>query len=141
VDYRRYDTRGIEPLFSFGHGLSYMEFEYSNLQIEQMKDGNVCVTLDVKNVGESAGAEVVQLYIRDIEASVDRPYKELKAFVKIALLPSQTKQAELFIKRDAFAFFSQIQKRWIIEPGEFELLIGSSSIDIRLSGKMTIKHF
>ena len=141
VGYRHYDTRSIEPLFPFGHGLSYTEFEYSNLQIEQKKDGNVCVTLDVKNVGKSAGAEVVQLYIRDIEASVDRPYKELKAFVKIALLPSQTKQAELFLKRDAFAFFSQIQKRWIIEPGEFELLIGSSSIDIRLSGKMTIKHF
>jgi len=140
VGYRHYDTRGIEPLFPFGHGLSYTEFEYSNLRIEQNRDGSVRVTLDVKNVGKSAGAEVVQLYVRDIEASVDRPDKELKAFVKIALLPGQIKQAELFLKRDAFAFFSPVQKSWIIEPGEFELLIGSSSRDIRLKDKISVRH-
>jgi beta-glucosidase len=139
VGYRHYDTRGIEPLFPFGHGLSYTEFEYSNLRIEQNGEGSVCVTLDVKNVGKSAGAEVVQLYVRDIEASVDRPYKELKAFVKIALLSGQTKQAKLFLKRDAFAFFSPIQKRWTVEPGEFELLIGRSSGDIRLTDKITVE--
>jgi len=139
VGYRHYDTRGIEPLFPFGHGLSYTEFEYSNLRIEQKRDGSVRVTLDVKNVGKSAGAETVQLYVRDLEASVNRPDKELKAFVKIELLPGQTKQAELFLNRDAFAFFSPMQKRWIVEPGEFELLIGSSSRDIRLTDKIAVE--
>jgi len=139
VGYRHYDTRGIKPLFPFGYGLSYTEFEYSNLRIEQNRDDTVCVTLDVKNVGKSVGDEVVQLYVRDIKASVDRPNKELKAFAKIAMLSGQTKQAELFLKRDAFAFFSPKQKRWIVEPGEFELLIGSSSRDIRLRGKIKVE--
>jgi beta-glucosidase len=141
VGYRHYDTKDIEPLFPFGHGLSYTEFEYNNLRIEQNKGGNVRITLDVKNVGISAGAEVVQLYVRDIEASVDRPDKELKAFAKIELLPSQTKQVELFLSKDAFAFYSPIQKRWVIEPGEFELLIGSSSRDIRLRDKISLRYF
>jgi len=139
VGYRHYDTRGIEPLFPFGYGLSYTEFEYCDLRIEQKRDGSVRITLNVKNVGKYAGAETVQLYVKDIEASVDRPDKELKAFVKIALLPDQTKQAELFLKRDAFAFFNPVQKRWIVEPGEFELLIGSSSRDIRLIDKIMVE--
>jgi beta-glucosidase len=139
VGYRHYDTRGIEPLFPFGHGLSYTEFEYSNLRIEQKRDGSVRVTLDVKNAGKSTGAEAVQLYVRDLEASVNRPDKELKAFVKIELLPGQTRQAELFLNRDAFAYFSPMQNRWIVEPGEFELLIGSSSRDIRLTDKIAVE--
>jgi beta-glucosidase len=139
VGYRHYDTRGIEPLFPFGHGLSYTEFEYSKLRIEQKRDGSVRVTLDVKNTGKTAGAEVVQLYVRDLEASVDRPDKELKAFVKIELLPGQTKQAKLFLNRNAFAFFAPVQKEWIVEPGEFELLVGSSSRDIRLTGKVAVE--
>jgi beta-glucosidase len=93
----------------------------------------------VKNTGKVAGAEVVQLYVRDIEASVSRPDKELKAFVKIELLPGQIKQAKLFLKRDAFAFFSPVRKRWVVEPGEFELLIASSSRDIRLTGKIVVE--
>ena len=139
VGYRHYDTRGIEPLFPFGHGLSYMEFEYSNLCIEQKRDGSIYVTLEVKNAGKFAGAETVQLYVRDLVASVDRPDKELKAFVKIELLPGQTRQADLFLNRDAFEYFSPMQKGWIVEPGEFELLIGSSSRDIRLTEKITVE--
>jgi beta-glucosidase len=139
VGYRHFDTRGIEPLFSFGHGLSYTEFEYSNLRIKQKREGSTSVKVDVKNTGKRAGAETVQLYIRDIVASVDRPDKELKAFVKVELLPGQTKQAELFLNRNSYAFFSPLRKRWMVEPGEFELLIGSSSRDIRLSDKITIK--
>ena len=93
----------------------------------------------MKNTGKVAGAEVVQLYVKDIEASVDRPAKELKAFVKVELLPGQTKQAKLLLKRDAFAFFSPTQKKWVVEPGEFELLIASSSRDIRLTGKIMVE--
>jgi len=139
VGYRHYDTKDIEPLFPFGHGLSYTEFEYSNLRIEQKRDGRTGVTLDVKNVGKSAGAEVVQLYVRDIVASIDRPVKELKAFAKIELLPGQKKKAELFLQRDAFAFFSPMLNRWNVEPGPFELLIGSSSRDIRLTDTITVE--
>lgn len=139
VGYRHYDTKGIEPLFPFGHGLSYTEFEYNHLRIEQDKNNQVHVMLDVKNVGETAGAEVVQLYVRDIEASVDRPLKELKAFDKIALLPGQTKQVELLLQREAFAFFKSEQNKWVVESGKFELLIGSSSRDIRLVGQMTLE--
>ncbi len=139
VGYRHYDTRGIEPLFPFGHGLSYTQFQYSNLRIEQNPNANVRVTVDVKNTGKVAGAETVQLYVRDIEASVDRPAKELKGFVKLELLPGQTKQAQLFLNRDAFAFFSPTQKRWVVEPGQFELLIASSSRDIRLAGKIVVE--
>ncbi len=119
--------------------MSYTEFEYSNLQVKKKRGGNICVTLDLKNTGKVAGAETVQLYVKDIEASVDRPDKELKAFVKIHLLPGQTKRAELFLNRDAFAFFSSMQKKWLVEPGEFELLIGSSSRDIRLTRKIAVE--
>ena len=139
VGYRHYDTRGIEPLFPFGHGLSYTEFNYSNLKIKKKEDGNIYVTLDVENTGKVTGAEAVQLYVRDLVVSVNRPVKELKAFLKVELLPNQIKQAELFLNRDAFAFFSPTQKRWIVEPGEFELLIGSSSRDIRLNETITVE--
>jgi beta-glucosidase len=139
VGYRHYDTKDIEPLFAFGHGLSYTEFEYSNLRIKQKRDGRINVKVNVKNTGKRAGAEIVQLYVRDIVVSVDRPDKELKAFVKVKLLPDQTKQAELFLNRDSFAFFSPSHKSWIVEPGEFELLIGSSSRDIRLSDKIMVE--
>ncbi|MFC1636054.1 glycoside hydrolase family 3 C-terminal domain-containing protein [Planctomycetota bacterium] len=139
VGYRHYDTRNIEPLFPFGHGLSYTEFEYSNLRIEQKNNGNVLVALDVKNTGKTAGAEVVQLYVRDIVASIDRPVKELKAFAKVKLFPGQTKQAELFLNRNAFAFFCPMHKSWIVEPGQFELLIGSSSKDIRLTETIAVE--
>jgi len=139
VGYRHYDTRGVEPLFPFGHGLSYTEFGYSNLGTKQRADEGIGVSLDVKNKGEIAGAEVVQLYVRDIEASADRPVKELKAFAKIELPPGETKQVQLFLEPDAFAFFDPLQKKWIVEPGEFELLVGSSSGDIRLTDRISIE--
>ncbi|HUV41493.1 MAG TPA: fibronectin type III-like domain-contianing protein, partial [Sedimentisphaerales bacterium] len=139
VGYRHYDTRGIEPLFPFGHGLSYTQFEYSNLRVQQNKDADVRVTLDVKNAGKVAGAETVQLYVKDIETSVDRPAKELKGFVKLELQPGQTKQAELLLNRDAFAFFSPTRKMWVVEPGQFELLIAASSRDIRLTKKIVVE--
>jgi len=139
VGYRHYDRQSIEPLFPFGHGLSYTEFEYSNLKIKKKEDGNICVTLNVKNTGTSAGSEVVQLYVRDIEVSVDRPDKELKAFIKLELLPGQIKQTELFLSRETFEFFNPTHKKWIVEPGEFKLLIGSSSRDIRLNETITVE--
>lgn len=139
VGYRHYDTRGIEPLFPFGHGLSYTQFAYDGLTIARERDGNVHVALAVTNTGDTTGAETVQLYVRDLEASVDRPTKELKAFAKIQLLPGQTKQAQWVLPRDAFAFFSPVQRNWVVEPGEFELMIGSSSRDIRLTDRIVVE--
>jgi beta-glucosidase len=139
VGYRHYDTKGIEPLFPFGHGLSYTQFVYSDLTLKQENDGSLRVALAVTNTGDRAGAETIQLYVRDVEASVDRPAKELKAFTKIQLLPGQMKQAELGLARDAFGFFSSARRNWVVEPGEFELLIGSSSRDIRLTDRLTLE--
>ena len=133
VGYRHYDTRGIEPLFPFGHGLSYTKFDYGNLRIKPAADGGIRITLDVKITGIAAGAEVVQIYVKDVEASVDRPEKELKGFVKIALQPGETKAAQIHLNRDAFAFFSPVRNHWVVEEGEFEIRVGRSSKDIRLS--------
>jgi len=138
VGYRHYDTKGIEPLFPFGHGLSYTTFEYSSLQIKPSTDGGIRVTLDVENTGKTPGAEVVQLYVKDVEASVDRPEKELKGSEKIALEPGETEEAQIHLNRDAFAFFSPEKNQWVVEEGEFEILVGASSRDIRLSQKMAL---
>lgn len=139
VGYRHYDTRGIEPLFPFGHGLSYTQFAFDDLSITKEGDGDVRVALAVTNTGDTASAETVQLYIRDLEASVDRPEKELKAFTKIHLAPGQTKRAEMVLPRDAFAFFCPVRRDWVVEPGQFALLVGSSSRDIRLTDTMVLE--
>ena len=90
----------------------------------------------MKNTGKVTGAEVVQLYVKDVEASVVRPEKELKGFVKIALKPGETRTAQLHLTRDAFAFFSPDRNEWVVEEGEFEILLGSSSRNIRLIKKL-----
>jgi len=133
VGYRYYEKHNIEPLFPFGFGLSYTEFAYDNLEIE--KEGQqVLVKLDVKNIGERKGAEVVQLYVRDEEASVERPEKELKNFRKVFLDPGDKKTVELIISDDDLAFYSEAQSQWVVEEGKYHVLVGSSSADIRLSG-------
>jgi beta-glucosidase len=145
VGYRGYDRKKNGPLFPFGHGLSYTAFEYSNLSIGQVaakaraktRSGYI-ITCDIKNTGKRAGAEVVQLYVRDVKASVDRPVKELKGFTKIFLKPGQKKRASIsFAKRD-LAFYDIITRSWVTEPGQFEILVGSSSRDIRLKGSIRV---
>ncbi|MCK4855662.1 MAG: glycoside hydrolase family 3 C-terminal domain-containing protein, partial [Bacteroidales bacterium] len=139
VGYRHYDKNNIEPLFPFGYGLSYTEFVYNNLHVEQMEDGSVKVEAEVKNTGLVPGKEVVQLYVRDIESSIDKPDKELKDFTKVFLEPGQSKPVSMALTRDQFAHFDDRINQWVVEAGEFEVLIGSSSRDIRLRGKITIK--
>jgi len=133
VGYRYNDSRNIEPLFPFGHGLSYTTFEYSEpkVLVEDATEVRYKVSVPVKNTGTSAGREVVQLYIRDIESSVERPVKELKGFAKIALKPGKEKIVEFELTPSSFAFYSPEKKQWVVEPGEYEILIGSSSRDIR----------
>ena len=129
VGYRHFDTRRIEPLFPFGHGLSYTKFAYENLMIDGMK-----ISLDVSNVGNRAGAEVVQLYMGDPVSSVQRPLKELKGFEKVYLEPGQKRTVTFTLTDEDLSFWDEGTRRWASEAGEFDILVGSSSRDIRLQG-------
>jgi len=140
VGYRHYDLREIEPLFPFGHGLSYTTFECSDLKAtESVKRGEaVQVSVMVKNIGKVAGKEVVQVYVSDKQSTLARPPKELKGFVKIELKPGEVKTVMFELNERALSFYNPSRKQWIAEPGEFEVLIGSSSRDIRAKVKFTL---
>ena len=132
VGYRWYEANDIKPMFPFGHGLSYTTFEYGQPMASSKTMGKTLkIKVPVTNTGKVAGAEVVQLYIHDVEASVDRPVKELKGFDKVYLEPGQTKFVEFVIDRDALSFFDAEKHEWVAEPGEFKALIAASSEDIR----------
>ena len=116
--------------YAFGHGLSYTTFKIGQPTISSKTfDGNgtITVTVPVTNTGDRAGSEVVQLYVRDEKSSVYRPYKELKAFGKVNLVPGETHDVKLTLNKDAFAYYDATDKMWTVEPGKFELLIGNSS--------------
>ncbi|MEI6751764.1 MAG: glycoside hydrolase family 3 C-terminal domain-containing protein [Paludibacter sp.] len=138
VGYRHYDKNKVEPLFPFGYGLSYTQFKYSHLKITP-KDKNFSVSFDITNTGKVDGAEVAQLYLKELNCSEDRPEKELKNFDKVFLKKGETKTITLKIERQQLAFFSLMQNKWAIEPGKFEVLIGSSSRDIRLKGSLIVR--
>jgi beta-glucosidase len=135
VGYRYYDTAQREVLFPFGHGLSYTTFAYHDLILDEgtMAAGDpLQVTVVVQNTGTVAGQEIVQLYVRDVESTVFRPDKELKAFAKVALQPGEARQVTFDLGRRAFAYYDTVLGDWHVEPGDFELLVGASSRDIRL---------
>ncbi|MCU9612604.1 glycoside hydrolase family 3 C-terminal domain-containing protein [Caldibacillus lycopersici] len=141
VGYRYYDTKKIAPLFPFGFGLSYTSFAYSDLTVSQkeLKDTDILtVTVKVKNIGDVAGKEVVQLYVKDLESSVIRPDKELKGFVKVELQPEEEKTVEFHLDKRAFAYFHVEWNDWHVEAGDFEILVGKSSRDIVLKEKVSI---
>ncbi len=142
VGYRYYDKKELAPLFPFGHGLSYTTFAYSDLRLSAKSitsDQSLEVELDVANTGKVAGKEVVQLYIHPVNSRMSRPEKELKAFSKVELKPNETKTITFKLDREAFWYFDEGQDSWAIEPGDFEILIGASSRDIRMSGLVTIE--
>jgi beta-glucosidase len=143
VGYRYFDKYKKEVLFPFGYGLSYTTFKYSNLDISVRKEGVkniVKVKLAIKNTGDVDGDEVVQLYVHDNKASVDRPEKELKAFKRISIKKGDKKTVVFELKDDAFAFWSEIKNEWTVEPGRFTILVGASSVDCRLKGTAKIKE-
>lgn len=126
VGYRYYEKEQVEPAFSFGYGLSYTEFEMSDLETE-VNDGCVTISVKVKNTGNTAGAEVVQCYVADCECSVERPVKELKAYQKVFLKPGETKTVTMVLAPKAFAFFDEEEREFVIEPGTFALLVGNAT--------------
>ena len=141
VGYRYYEKKDVAPLFPFGHGLSYTTFDYANLKLSAEKitaTDTLTVSVDVTNSGKVAGKEVVQLYVRDIKSTFARPEKELKAFAKVELAPGETKTVSFTLDREAFWYFDTAANAWAVEPGDFEILVGASSADIRLRTGVTV---
>lgn len=144
VGYRYYDKRQVEPLFPFGHGLSYTTFTYSDLQApglvkaSELAGAPLQVSVQVQNTGELAGKEVVQLYVGDKESTLARPPKELKGFAKVTLQPGESQTVNFTLDQRALSFYNPYRKEWVAEPGEFEILVGSSSRDIRASATLEL---
>jgi beta-glucosidase len=141
VGYRWYDARQIEPLFPFGYGLSYTTFAYDHLRLSAetlTPDQPLEVAIDITNTGARAGQEVVQVYVRDPQARLLRPEKELKAFAKIHLEPGERRTVRLTLDRRAFAFFDDSIHRWVAEAGQYLILVGASSRDLRASAVCTL---
>ncbi|MGY5798057.1 glycoside hydrolase family 3 N-terminal domain-containing protein [Rheinheimera faecalis] len=138
---RGYLFDDISPLYAFGHGLSYSSFDYSALKIDESQakaNGEVTVSMTIRNSGQFDATEVVQLYIQDPAASVTRPVKQLKGFLRVPLKAGQQAKVEFNLPVNLLAFFDQ-QMNWVVEPGEIKLMLGSSSADIRLNGSFMIK--
>lgn len=137
VGYRYYDTKEMKVAFPFGYGLSYTTFAYSNLKIsneDPTEKDTVTVSVDVTNTGNIAGKEIVQLYIKDCTGSAIRPEKELKGFEKVALDPGETKTVTMELDKRSFAWYSTELHDWFAASGDYQILIGASSRDIRLTG-------
>ena len=138
--FSEYINTDTQALFPFGHGLSYTEFSYSDLKITPSQVNSleeVKISFKVKNTGSREGDEVVQLYIHDRVASVERPVKELKGFKRLTLQPGEEKEVIFTLFPEQLAFYDEFM-RLIVEPGVFEVMIGSSSEDIRLSGEFEV---
>lgn len=134
VGYRWYDEKKIEPLFPFGFGLSYTTFEYKSMQIVGTKDGNINVQFELTNTGDRDGAEVAQLYIQPGKEALPRPVQELKGFKKVFLKAHETKTVTIRFGSDAFAYYDPAKKAWVAEKGRYQVVVGSSSRQMRLTG-------
>ncbi|MFN2305185.1 MAG: glycoside hydrolase family 3 C-terminal domain-containing protein, partial [Anaerolineales bacterium] len=140
VGYRYYDAKDVEPLFPFGHGLSYTLFKYSELALpSEVEAGETFqVSVMVENEGNLPGQEIVQLYVRDVESTLVRPPKELKGFEKITLAQGEVKRVTFELGPRDLAYYHPHQKAWVTEHGTFEVQVGASSRDIRLKGKFNL---
>lgn len=141
VGYRWVDKEKVTPVFAFGHGMSYTTFKIGKAIADKAKlaqGDSITFTVSVENTGTKAGAEVVQLYVRDCKSSLVRPYKELKAFKKVYLKPGEVKEVKLTIGTDALSFFDDKAHKWTAEPGDFEALIGNSSDNLKQKVKFVL---
>ena len=130
VGYRWFETKNVPVMYAFGHGLSYVDFEYGPLACRQKKD-KFMVTFNLKNTGDMEADEVVQLYVRRKDSKVERPLKELEAFDRIALKAGETKKVTLEFPASELAHWDTDTNDWVLEPGKIEILVGSASDDIR----------
>jgi beta-glucosidase len=137
VGYRHYDTHGADPLWCFGHGLSYTTFAYAPLTVSDGPTGPL-VSVEVTNTGARAGREVVQLYVRPLNAPVTRPDRELKAFAKVALGPGESTTVTLTLDGRSFAHWDTDRRAWWAAPGPYEILVGSSSRAIHQRAAWTV---
>ncbi|HEX8285430.1 MAG TPA: glycoside hydrolase family 3 C-terminal domain-containing protein, partial [Pyrinomonadaceae bacterium] len=148
VGYRGYERNNVKPLFPFGHGLSYTTFKYSDLTVLRIPGTatNVPggpeppvyeVSFEVKNTGEREGADVAQVYVSDTHAAVPRPPKELKGFAKVSLKPGETRRVAVRLDRRSLSYYDAAAKQWRADPGDFDILVGRSSEQIELRGKLT----
>ncbi len=138
VGYRHFDKNNIEPSYPFGYGLSYSTFAYSNMKAE-INGEKVKVSFDIKNTGNVSGAEIAQIYVHDVSSTAEKAVKELKGFSKVMLEPGETKNVIVILNKDAFMYYSSKNDKWKLEPGEFTIMVGSSSRDIKLSKNVNIK--
>jgi hypothetical protein len=141
IGYRHFDSRNIQPLFPFGHGLSYTTFNYANLDISPATitaDGTVTVAADVTNTGQRAGAEVAQLYL-GFPSETSEPPLQLKGFQKVFLQPGETKHLIFALSQAEYSFWSAGLEAWIAYPGPYKVMLGSSSRDIRQSGTFVMQ--
>lgn len=134
VGYRWYDTKQLPVMYPFGHGLSYSHFEYQNPQVSVNEQG-IAIKMKLCNKQDMVAEEVVQVYAARPDSKVERPAKELKGFKRIAMAPNESREIEIFIPRENFRHWNEAKNDWCIEPGAVQLLIGSSSQDIRLEAE------
>lgn len=141
IGYRYYDIKDIKTFFPFGYGLSYTTFEYSNLKLsaKEISDTSyITVQCNIKNTGTVEGKEVVQLYVRDIVSLLPRPVKELKAFTKVSLQPGEEKTVTFELGYNDYVYYNPAVKDWMAETGDFEVMIGASSQDIKLKDSFKV---
>ncbi len=139
VGYRYYDTLDKDVLFPFGYGLSYSTFEYSNLKIKKISQTDYELAFKIKNTSAVDGSEVAQVYVKDVMSMVLRPEKELKGFCKVNIKAGETKTVKIKLDYRSFAYYSIPLKKWYVENGDFEILVGSSSRNVLLKDKIKIE--
>ncbi len=149
IGYRYHDSAGVAPLYPFGHGLSYTSFSYDGLVVEgeaarsvspgfDIDAGRLSVRCRVTNTGDRAGSEVVQLYVRDPESSAYKPFQELKGFTKLRLEAGASAEATFELDARSFSYWDRVSGSWQVEPGAYEIRVGASSRDIRLSARVEL---
>lgn len=141
VGYRYFDTKKVATRYCFGHGLSYTTFAYSDLELEVIETSDITVrgNVTVKNTGNRTGAEVVQIYVSDPICNIDRPSKELKAFIKVELEAGEERTVSFTLDKSSFAYYNVNSKSFLSEAGEYDILVGSSCEDMRVNGKIQLE--
>ncbi|RKX57227.1 MAG: beta-glucosidase, partial [Thermotoga sp.] len=140
VGYRYFDTFDVEPAYEFGYGLSYTTFNYENLKLEK-DESSIRVSFDIVNIGEVPGKEVAQVYVRAPKGKAEKPFQELKGFVKTKLLnPGERERITVSVDIASLTYFNEKTNKWVLEKGIYEIRVGASSRDIRLSGFIDVRN-